>query len=217
MKADRNSMLLYLVTDRAWAAGTTVARQTEEALRGGATFLQYREKTLRGDAFLAEALELKALARRYNVPFVINDDAEAALQIDADGVHVGQCDMSAAAARRLVGRDKIVGVSVQTAEQAAIAEREGADYLGVGAVFTTPTKPDAETVGLDTLKSICASVSIPVVAIGGINESNILTLKGSGADGAAVISAVFAATDIRAAAARLLTLSKEVARHGEQA
>ena len=188
MKCDKKDLLLYAVTDRAWLGGRTLAEQVEEALRGGATFVQLREKELAGEALLAEAREIQALCRRYRVPFVIDDDVALARQIDADGVHVGQSDMEAQKARALLGEDKILGAPAQTVEQAVLAEQNGADYLG-----------------LDTLRAICRAVSIPVVAIGGIGAHNVEQLRGSGICGVAVISAIFAAKDIRAAAAELKT------------
>ena len=203
MKCDKKDLLLYAVTGRAWLGGRTLAEQVEEALRGGATFVQLREKELAGEALLAEAREIQALCRRYRVPFVIDDDVALARQIDADGVHVGQSDMEAQKARALLGGDKILGVSAQTVEQAVLAEKNGADYLGVGAVFPTGSKADAEDVSLDTLRAICQAVSIPVVAIGGIGVHNVEQLLGSGICGVAVISAIFAAKDIRAATVEL--------------
>jgi thiamine-phosphate pyrophosphorylase len=209
MKLDKDSMLLYAVTDRAWLKGQTLTEQVEACLQGGATFIQLREKELDEDAFLTEAMEIKALCEKFDVPFVINDNIGIAASCNADGVHVGQSDMSAKAARERLGADKIIGVSVQTVSQAIKAELEGADYLGVGAVFSTSTKQDADTVTIGTLSDICKSVSIPVVAIGGISVHNILKLKGTGIAGVAVVSALFAQPDILAAARELLTLSKE--------
>lgn len=203
-------MLLYAVTDRAWLNGCTLFQQVEECLKGGATFLQLREKELSKKSFLVEAIEIKALCNQYHVPFVINDNIGVALACNADGVHVGQSDMEAGQVRTLLGKDKILGVSVQTVDQAIRAEANGADYLGVGAVFSTSTKLDADTVSAETLRAICDAVSIPVVAIGGIDAHNILDLKGTGIDGVAVVSAIFAQPDITAATARLLALSKEM-------
>lgn len=202
-------MLLYVVTDRTWLGADTLAVQVEKILEAGATFLQLREKDLDFDSFVKEGKTLKALTDRYYVPFVINDNIEVALAVDADGVHVGQEDLDAKACRQLLGAEKILGVSAQTVEQALLAEEQGADYIGVGAVFSTATKADADTVSFDTLKAICAAVTIPVVVIGGINEETILQLKGSGADGAAVISAIFAASDVAKATQNLHTLVKE--------
>lgn len=210
MKADKQSMLLYAVTDRAWLGIHTLEEQVEEVLKAGATFLQLREKDMSYEAFLREAKEIKKLADRYQVPFVIDDNIQIALECGADGIHVGQSDRSAAEVRSLIGKDKILGVSAQTVEQAVQAEQNGADYLGVGAVFSTSTKLDANSVSFDTLQKICKSVSIPVVAIGGISEQNILQLKGSGVDGVAVISAIFAKPDVYAATKTLRSLSEQM-------
>lgn len=209
MKCDKQDLLLYAVTDRSWLKGRTLYEQVEEALQGGATFVQLREKELDEEAFLKEALEIKELCRRYQVPFVIDDDVELARKVDADGVHVGQDDMEAGNVRALLGEDKILGVSAQTVEQAVLAEQRGADYLGVGAVFHTDSKADAKAVSYDTLKAICQAVKIPVVAIGGIGKGNVQELKGSGICGIAVISAIFGADHIREATAELKTLTEE--------
>ena len=185
MKCDKKSLLLYAVTDRSWLNGETLYSQVEKALQGGATFIQLREKNLDQDHFMEEALELKKLCAAYHVPFVINDNVEIAAKMDADGVHVGQ-----------LGPDKIIGVSAQTVEQAILAEQRGADYLGVGAVFHTGSKADAEDVSHETLTAICNAVKIPVIAIGGITRDNVTELSGSGICGIAVISAIFAQKDI---------------------
>lgn len=198
----KESMLLYAVTDRAWLQGT-LAEDVEKAIQGGATFLQLREKELDDDAFLKEASLIKAVTDKYHIPFVINDNVDIAVAVDADGVHVGQSDMETGEVRQKLGNDKIIGVSVQTVEQALFAQRRGADYLGVGAVFSTSTKLDASVVTYETLKEICNAVSIPVVAIGGISSENIADLKGSGIDGVAVVSAIFAQKDIAGAAKEL--------------
>ena len=207
-----DDLLLYAVTDRAWLGERTLYEQVEEALKGGATFVQLREKELGDEAFLTEAVEIQELCRQYRVPFVINDNVAIALKINADGVHVGQSDMEAGDVRALIGKDKILGVSAQTVEQAILAERRGADYLGVGAVFHTGSKADADDVTHDTLKAICNAVRIPVVAIGGIGKHNVLELRGSGICGVAVISAIFAAGDIRSATAELKTLTEQAVR-----
>ena len=199
MKADKDSLLLYAVTDRKWTGEQTLYEQVEDALEGGATFVQLREKTLDEEHFLEEAKALKKLCAKYSVPFVINDNVGIALAMDADGVHVGQSDMEAGAVREKLGPGKIIGVSAQTVEQALLAEKHGADYLGVGAVFSTSTKKDAADVSKETLKAICEAVNIPVIAIGGIGADNILSLQGSGICGIAVVSAIFAAKDIEAA------------------
>lgn len=203
MKFDKSSLLLYAVTDRSWLCGETLYSQVEKALEGGATMIQLREKEMSEDSFLAEAREIKELCARYDVPFLINDNVAIAAAVDADGVHVGQSDMEAGDVRRNLGRGKIIGVSAQTVEQAILAEKHGADYLGVGAVFHTGTKPDASDVSYETLKAICQAVSIPVVAIGGITVDNVKGLAGSGICGAAVVSALFAQEDIEAAAREL--------------
>ena len=210
MKCDKKDLLLYAVTDRAWVGKETLYEQVEDALKGGATFIQLREKELDKESFLKEAIEIKKLCKKYNVPFVINDEVDIALQVDADGVHVGQSDMEAGNVRELLGPDKIIGVSAQTVEQAILAEKRGADYLGVGAVFKTGSKDDADDVSHDTLKAICEAVSIPVIAIGGITVDNVAELEGTGICGIAVISAIFAKTDIKEATNKLLETVKEI-------
>lgn len=209
MKCAKKDLLLYAVTDRSWLGEQTLYEQVEEALKGGATFVQLREKELDDDTFLAEAIEIQELCKRYKVPFVINDNVEIARKMNADGVHVGQSDMEAGNVRALLGEDKILGVSAQTVEQAILAEQRGADYLGVGAVFHTGSKADADDVSHETLKAICEAVSIPVVAIGGIGKHNVLELSGSGICGIAVISAIFAAEDITSATAELKALTEQ--------
>ena len=210
MKCDKKDLLLYAVTDRHWLNGRTLYSQVEEALKGGATFIQLREKELDEEHFLEEAKEIKELCRRYQVPFVINDNVEIALAVDADGVHVGQSDMEAGDVRAKLGLDKMIGVSAQTVEQAVMAEQNGADYLGVGAVFPTGSKADALEGSHDTLKAICKAVKIPVIAIGGISKENILELSGSGICGIAVISAIFAKDDIEEAARELRGLTEKM-------
>ena len=195
-----DELLLYAVTDRAWLGNETLYEQVEKSLKGGVTFVQLREKKLDEESFLKEAIEIKELC---HVPFVINDNVDIALAMDADGVHVGQSDMEAGDVRKKLGPDKIIGVSAQTVEQAILAEKHGADYLGVGAVFPTGSKDDAEDVPLETLKAICEAVSIPVIAIGGITKDNVKELAGSGICGIAVISAIFASKDIEAATKEL--------------
>ena len=198
-----DELLLYAVTDRAWLNGETLYQQVEKTLKGGATFIQLREKNLDEESFLHEAIEIKELCKKYNVPFVINDNVDIALKMDADGVHVGQNDMEAGDVRAKLGDDKIIGVSAQTVDQAILAEKHGADYLGVGAVFPTGSKDDAEDVSYDTLKAICHAVNIPVIAIGGITKDNIKDLADSGICGIAVISAIFAQKDIEEATKEL--------------
>ena len=200
MKCDKKDLLLYAVTDRHWLDKRSLKEVVKESLDGGVTFVQLREKTLEDDKFLEEAKELKQLCKEYDVPFVINDNVDIAIAMDADGVHVGQSDMEAGNVREKLGPDKIIGVSAQTVEQAVLAEQRGADYLGVGAVFPTGSKDDAVEVSHETLKAICEAVSIPVIAIGGISVGNVKELAGSGIVGIAVISAIYAAEDIKKAA-----------------
>ena len=176
MKCAKEELLLYAVTDRSWLGESTLYQQVRDALEGGATFIQLREKELETEAFLEEAREIKALCKKYQVPFVINDSVEIALAVDADGVHVGQSDMEAGDVRRRLGEDKIIGVSAQTVEQALLAQEHGADYLGVGAVFPTGSKSDAIEVDMETVKAICGAVNIPVIAIGGIGAGNVMEL-----------------------------------------
>lgn len=202
-------LLLYAVTDRHWLGERTLYEVVRESLDGGVTFLQLREKNLDEDSFYEEAVRLQAIAREYKVPFVINDNVEIAVRMNADGVHVGQDDMDAGNVRALIGPDKILGVSAQTVEQAVLAEQQGADYLGVGAVFPTGSKDDAIDVPFETLKAICEAVSIPVVAIGGITKENTPKLAGSGICGIAVISAIYAQKDIREAASALKKVTAE--------
>ena len=204
MKLNKEDLLLYAVTDRRWLKeGETLVTKTAEAIDGGVTFVQLREKDLDEENFEREGVELKKLCRKKGVPFVINDNVELAAKLDVDGVHVGQSDMEALDVRRIIGEDKILGVSAQTVEQAVTAEKHGADYLGVGAVFPTGSKDDAAEVSYDTLKAICSAVKIPVIAIGGITEENVGELSGSGICGIAVISALYAKEDIKSAAQRL--------------
>lgn len=199
MKCDKKDLLLYAVTDRSWLNGKTLYGQVEQALKGGVSFVQLREKNLNTEAFLQEAIQIQSLCRTYGVPFVINDNIDIALAMNADGVHVGQKDMEVSKVRAKLGPDKLIGVSAQTVEQAVKAEKEGASYLGVGAVFATDSKLDAIEVSHETLKEICKSVKIPVVAIGGINRENVMELSESGICGVAVISAIFAQSDIEKA------------------
>lgn len=207
MICDKASMLLYAVTDRSWVGTQSLYEQVESALKGGATCIQLREKELSDKYFLREAIEMKALCHRYGVPLIINDNVELAIKCGADGVHVGQQDMEASQVRSRIGMEMILGVSAQTVEQALLAEKQGADYLGVGAVFTTATKADAKPVTHQTLQQICSAVSIPVCAIGGIDQHNIMELTGSGIDGVALVSAIFGSEDIKIACEKLRALS----------
>ncbi len=206
----KKSLLLYAVTDRHWLNGMTLEQQVELAIKGGATFVQLREKNADEDEFLELALKVQKVCRAYRVPFVINDNVELAKKIDADGVHVGQEDMNALDVRKLIGSKKILGVSASTVSEALLAEKQGADYLGVGAVFATSSKDDAESVSHKALKEICDAVKIPVVAIGGISLNNVDELKGSGIAGISVISAIFGAADIKEASKKLHTKAAEL-------
>ena len=211
----RKSMLLYAVTDRAWLKeNESLVSVCKEVLENGATFLQIREKDLDAASFEQEANALKELCAVYRVPFVVNDSVEIAVRIDADGVHVGQSDIKGRDIRAMIGKDKILGISAGTVAEAVAAEKAGADYIGVGAVFATSTKKNARNLSVEQLKEISDSVSIPVVAIGGINASNITELCGSGVDGVAVVSAIFAAEHPGNATANLLKLSEEMVQHG---
>ena len=212
MKCGKKDLLLYAVTDRSWLNGDTLYHQVEQAIQGGATFVQLREKELDEGDFLEEAREIQKLCQKYQIPFVINDNVQIAVQIGADGVHVGQSDMKAGDVREKLGLDKIIGVSAQTVEQALLAQKMGADYLGVGAVFHTGSKADADNVSHDTLREICEAVEIPVIAIGGIGAGNVMQLSGSGICGIAVISALFAQPDIKAAAKELKALNEKMVR-----
>lgn len=207
----RKSMLLYAVTDRMWLnEGETLISVAEEVLKNGATFLQIREKDLNEDDFEAEAEALHALCTKYRIPFVVNDSVEIALRCNADGVHVGQSDIKGRDIRALIGPDAILGISAGTVQEAEAAEAAGADYIGVGAVFTTGTKKDARSLTMEQLRAIRNAVSIPIVAIGGINSGNIMRLAGSGVDGVAVVSAIFAAPHPGVATAGMLKLAEEM-------
>ncbi len=199
----RQACRLYAVTDNSWLRGRTLADCVAAAIAGGATFVQLRGKTASTEELIVQAQELLPLCRKAHVPFVINDDVEAACAVDADGVHVGQADMACTQARALLGNDAIIGVSVHTLAQARAAEAAGADYVGVGALVATPTKPEATLVSTDELQKICASISIPVVGIGGLNLDTISCLAHTGVAGAAMVSAIFAADDIEEATQRL--------------
>ncbi len=203
MNCDKKDLLLYAVTDRHWLNGRSLRQVVEESLDGGVTMVQLREKQLEEGTFLEEAKELQALCRQRRIPFLVNDNVDIALAMNADGVHVGQSDMEALDVRKKLGPDKIIGVSAQTVEQALLAQAHGADYLGVGAVFPTGSKDDAVEVPFETLKAICQAVRIPVVAIGGISKANVEQLRGSGICGVAVISAIYGTDDIEGAAREL--------------
>ncbi len=210
MKCDKKTMLLYAVTDRAWVGKQSLYEQVEAALKGGVSCVQLREKDLDDQEFLKEAIEISALCKDYKVPFFINDNVEIAIRCQADGIHVGQEDMEANKVREKVGPDMMIGVSVHSVEEALEAVKNGADCLGVGAMFSTSTKKDVNLLAKETLKAICDAVDVPVVAIGGINKSNIMELSGSGVDGVALVSAIFSADDIEEECRRLRKQSEEM-------
>lgn len=199
MNIDKKALRLYAVTDRTWLDGRTLYDDVEKALKGGVTLLQLREKNMSTDDFINSAKEIKSLCEKYNVPLIINDNVDVAKAVNAYGVHIGQNDMPAHEARKILGKNKIIGVTAKTVEQAQKAEKDGADYLGSGAIFGTTTKGDAKEMDMQTLKSITSSVNIPVVAIGGIDGDNVLQLNGTGIVGAAVVSGIFAQDDIETA------------------
>lgn len=210
MKSGNSLFTLYAVTDRTWLGGASLSWAVKEALTGGITLLQLREKNLTDREMLQEAQELLPLCHRHGVPLIINDRVQVALDAGADGVHLGQEDMSPREARAILGPDAIIGVSARTVESAQRAEQEGADYLGVGAVFSTSTKTDAQNISPETLRQVCQAVHIPVVAIGGIGPDNILELLGCGIQGVAVVSSIFAQKNIAQAASRLRALSEQI-------
>ncbi|WMJ76122.1 MULTISPECIES: thiamine phosphate synthase [unclassified Sedimentibacter] len=210
MKLESRDLLLYAITDRSWLGEKTLPQVVEEAILGGASFIQLREKNLSYQDFLRAAIEVKVVTDKYKIPFVINDNVDIAAESGADGVHIGQSDEGIKSAREKLGKDKIIGLSACTVEEAVIAEKAGADYLGVGTIFNTLTKSDERTVSKEELKKICDTVKIPVVAIGGISTDNSLELKGTGIEGISVISAIFAKNDIKNAARELFLLSQQI-------
>ncbi|MCI5500238.1 MAG: thiamine phosphate synthase [Clostridiales bacterium] len=216
MTFQREQLLLYAVTDRAWTGRQTLFEQVEDALKGGVTLVQLREKELSDEAFLAEAKALRDLCHRYHAPLIINDNLEVALESGADGIHVGAEDQPVDQIRRRVGPSFIIGATAKTPAQAQAAQAAGADYLGVGAVFPSPTKEQAKRITLADLGTICSSVSIPAVAIGGITLENVGQLRGGGMAGIAVVSALFGAEDVQAAAQALKAAVGEITQpHGK--
>ncbi|ERH31018.1 thiamine phosphate synthase [Alloscardovia omnicolens] len=209
-QAVKDMMLLYGVTDRTWSSNYPLIQRITEALDNGMTCVQLREKHMSDEDFLSEAREVSALCKHYNVPFIINDNVDVAIACGADGIHVGQSDEAATQVRARVGSSMIVGVSASSLEEAIKAEKDGADYVGVGAVFSTSTKADADYLSMDELRAICETVNIPTVAIGGIHAGNIQLLQGTGIDGVAVVSAIFGADDSAAATAQLRALAEKV-------
>ena len=210
MKFNKDMLLLYAVTDRSWVGKQTLYEQIEDALRGGATMVQLREKNLGEDEFVKVAVQIKKLCHSYNVPLIINDNADVALKSGADGVHVGIEDAPVSEIRKKAPKEFIIGATAKTVEQAQVAEKSGADYLGVGAVFSSPTKKNAVRITTENLTEICSCTSVPAVAIGGIGLHNVSELFGGGMDGIAVVSAIFAADDIQKATAELKERAKAV-------
>ena len=210
MKCDKKTMLLYAVTDRTWVGKQNLYEQVESALKGGVTCVQLREKELNETDFLKEAIEISALCKQYGVSFFVNDNVDIAIQCKADGIHVGQEDMLITQVRQKVGNDMVIGVSVHSVEEALIAVENGADYLGVGAMFSTSTKTNINVLPKQVLRDICTAVDVPVVAIGGIGKANISQLAGTGIDGVALVSAIFAADDIEKECCLLRQLSEEM-------
>jgi len=210
MKFNENMLLLYAVTDQAWVGKQTLLEQIEDALKGGATIVQLREKKLDVDSFVEEAIQVRELCHKYHVSLIINDNVDVALRSGADGVHVGIEDAPVAEIRKRVSADFIIGATCKTVEQARIAEAAGADYMGVGAVFPSPTKTNAVRITNEQLREIVSSVSIPAVAIGGISYDNVCEIKGSSVSGVAVVSAIFGAADIEKATVLLKERVKTV-------
>ncbi len=207
---DKKILRLYAVTDRSWLNGHALEDDIEKAIKGGVTLVQLREKNIATDDITKSAIKIKSVCKKHGIPLIINDNVDAVIGSDADGVHLGQSDMSISEARKILGKNKIIGATAKTVEQAQKAELEGADYLGSGAIFGTTTKDDAKKMDIETLKSITQSVKIPVVAIGGITGENILELRGTGISGAAVVSGIFAQNDIEKAAEDLYKKAGEI-------
>lgn len=199
----REDLKLYLVTDRSWVGEMSLESQIEEAIKGGVTIVQLREKNIDEKEFLKLASNVKLITDKYNVKLIINDNVEVAKEIDADGVHLGQGDMDILEARRILGDEKIIGISTKTMEQALDAEKKGADYLGVGAIFSTSTKLDAKSIDSEVFKNIYETIKIPIVAIGGISLENISLLRNTKISGVAVVSGILAQKDIKKAAMNL--------------
>ncbi len=207
---DKKILRLYAVTDRSWLNGRALEDDIEKAIKGGVTLVQLREKNIATDDIIKSAIRTKSVCKKHGIPLIINDNVDAVICSNADGVHLGQSDMSISEARKILGKNKIIGATAKTVEQAQKAELEGADYLGSGAIFGTATKDDAKKMDIETLKSITQSVKIPIVAIGGITGENILELRGTGISGAAVVSGIFAQNDIEKAAEDLYKKAGEI-------
>lgn len=203
MKKQEIDYTLYLCTDRDLMSTDTIEEAVEQAVKGGCTVVQLREKDCSSLEFYETALRVKKITDQYKIPLIINDRVDIALAVNADGVHVGQDDLPAASVRRILGGDKVIGVSAGSVREAVKAREDGADYLGVGAMHATSTKTDADVTTVEELKKIREMVDLPIVAIGGINKQTLPELKGTGVDGIAVVSAVIAADDIERAASEL--------------
>lgn len=210
MKLDKNVLTLYAVTNFNFSDNEiSITDKITQIINGGVTCVQLREKNLPYEKFLKRALLIRKICKKRNITFIVNDNIKIAIESDADGIHIGQDDLNILEARKLIG-NKILGISVQTPDQAIEAEKFGADYLGVGAIFSTKTKKDASIISVSTLKKISHDVSIPVVAIGGLNLTNIEKLKNSRMSGIAVSSAIFSSNDIENKTKDLLNLSKKI-------
>lgn len=210
VKELKDKVLLYLVTDRSWLLDNTLSKQVEEAILSGVTIVQMREKNVTYEEFVAEAKKIKMVTDKYHIPLIINDRIDVTIAVDAHGVHLGEKDEDIVKAKEILGPDKIIGLSAHNVEEAVNAQRKGADYIGVGAVFGSATKLDANVLAYDTLRDICSAVTIPVVAIGGINSHNISDLSGSGISGVAVISGILGKADIGLATRELYHLARKV-------
>jgi len=206
-----SELLLYAITDRSQLGkNEPLSEAVKAAMEGGITLLQLREKNLSDEEFLQSAIEISDICKSYGIKLIINDNVEVCKKCNADGVHLGQGDMDIKEARKILGADKIIGITAKTIEQAKKAQSDGADYIGSGAIFGTTTKNDAKKMDMQTLKSITASVSIPVVAIGGIDESNVELLADCALSGVAVVSGIFANKDKKTATQKLLQKIKNI-------
>lgn len=212
MKLRSEQLRLYVVTDRSWLKGRSFVKQIEQIAQSGATMIQLREKGLELSEWIQRAKEIRQITRRYQIPQIINDNVQVCLESDSDGVHLGQGDQSIWQARQQLGPNKIIGATAKTIQQALQAQQEGADYLGVGAVFGSSTKSDAIPISIQTFQQVKEAVSIPVVAIGGIGPQNVMQLKYTKTDGIAVISAIFAAENIGKATKQMRAYAEEVCR-----
>lgn len=210
MKFDRSSLKMYIITDRYWLGDNSLAEQVEESIKAGATFVQVREKDISDDEFIKIAKDIKKVTDKYKIPFVINDNIDVAIAVDADGVHIGQTDEALTNARQKLGKDKIIGVSTQTVEETLKAYKNGADYVGIGAVYSTNTKDNVDVLSHAQIKDCCDCCDIPVVAIGGLNKDTTKLLNGTGVDGISVISAVFGAQDITQATQELVKATEDM-------